>query len=211
MSGGAATDDLGAGARHLRACLDAAAQVALAADVLARANHAGWLEPVTPGGQPFSVRQVNLGPLGWVSDRAGYRYQPAHPLTGAPWPAIPDALLGLWAELQPEAPEPECCLVNHYRGDARMGLHRDADEDDRETGIVAVSLGQPARFRLGGPARSGATRAVRLESGDVILMAGSSRNHYHGIDRLLAPDPLFQPDLGFDGRLSLTLRRVRHG
>lgn len=208
---GACAEDLGHGAALWRGWLSIPAQKALAGEVTDLAASAGWLAPVTPGGQPFSVRQVNFGPLGWVSDRAGYRYEPRHPQTGVPWPAIPRALLALWDALQPEAPEPECCLVNHYRGDARMGLHRDADEEDRETGIIAVSLGQPARFRLGGAVRSGPTRSVRLESGDVILMAGPSRNHYHGIDRLLAPDPLFQPDLGFDGRLSLTLRRVSHG
>ena len=32
---------------------------------------------------------TNAGPLGWVSDVAGYRYQPDHPETGRPWPALP--------------------------------------------------------------------------------------------------------------------------
>src|SRR6516164_88140 len=43
-------------------------------------------------GSPFSVRMTNCGPLGWVSDVNGYRYQAAHPVTGKPWPPIPDLL-----------------------------------------------------------------------------------------------------------------------
>ena len=45
----------------------------------------------------------NFGPLGWVSDRGGYRYQSTHPETGRPWPAIPTVLLDLWdSYLDPE-------------------------------------------------------------------------------------------------------------
>jgi len=47
-------------------------------------------QPAMPRtGKNFSVRMSNCGPLGWVSDRGGYRYQPHHPVTGAPWPAHP--------------------------------------------------------------------------------------------------------------------------
>ncbi|MEM7766472.1 MAG: alpha-ketoglutarate-dependent dioxygenase AlkB [Pseudomonadota bacterium] len=201
-------EDLGQGARLYRAYFDPAAQQALADETLERAGAAGWISPVTPGGRPFSVRQVNFGPLGWVSDRAGYRYQPDHPATGAPWPAIPASLLSAWQALQPAAPPPEACLVNHYQGAAKMGLHVDADEDDRQTGLVTVSLGASARFRLGGPDKRDPTRALTLESGDVLVMAGASRNAAHGVDRILPPSGLFSADLGFDGRLSLTLRRV---
>ena len=45
--------------------------------------------PVMPRtGKPFSVRMTNMGPLGWVSDRTGYRYQATHPEQGTVWPAI---------------------------------------------------------------------------------------------------------------------------
>lgn len=201
------TAENGDGLRHISGVLTNAEQQALAAQTLALAERAGWQSPVTPGGQPFSVRQVNFGPLGWVSDRKGYRYQATHPGTGAPWPALPRRLVALWKDLLPGAPAPECCLVNHYAPGAKMGLHRDADEEDHQTAILTLSLGAPARFRVGGPRRGGPTRSFRVESGDVIVMGGASRGFYHGIDRLLAPDPLFGP-LPVEGRLSLTLRRV---
>ena len=51
-------------------------------------------------GKPFSVRMSNCGPLGWVSDKAGgYRYQAQHPLTGRPWPSMPELLLEVWREV----------------------------------------------------------------------------------------------------------------
>src|ERR1700688_3982204 len=50
-------------------------------------------------GGPFTVRMSNCGPLVWVSDEAGYRYQPTHPVTGRPWPPMPDPLIDMWNDL----------------------------------------------------------------------------------------------------------------
>src|SRR5471032_2915457 len=75
-------------------------QQALLDDVLGRLAEAPLYKPVMPGnGKPFSVEESNFGALGWVSDKAGYRYQPTHPVTGAPWPAIPPVLLALWDDI----------------------------------------------------------------------------------------------------------------
>ncbi len=162
--------------------------------------------PVMPRtGKPFSVRMTNLGPLGWVSDKAGYRYQPHHPDTGLPWPAIPSDLLRLWDEVGTYPHPPQACLINFYREGARMGLHRDADEEDLEAPVVSVSLGDTAVFRIGGPARKDKTRSFRLSSGDVVILAGKARLAYHGIDRIL---PGTSTLLANGGRINLTLRRV---
>ena len=167
--------------------------------------------PVMPKtGKPFSVEESNFGKLGWVSDKDGYRYQPTHPATGAPWPAIPAALLELWAEINPP-PEPECCLVNLYRAGAKMGLHQDLDERDVSAAVVGISLGDDALFRIGGKqvggkwARGGKTVSVTLASGDVIAFGGTARLAYHGIDRIKPGSSRLLPG---GGRLSLTLRRV---
>ena len=40
---------------------------------------APFYRPVTPGGQPMSVEMTNLGPLGWITDAAGYRYEATPP------------------------------------------------------------------------------------------------------------------------------------
>ena len=162
--------------------------------------------PVMPRtGRPFTVRMTNLGPLGWVSDRAGYRYQPTHPETGKPWPPIPDALLTLWRQMSGYPHDPEACLVNFYNGGAKMGLHRDEDEEDVSAPVLSVSLGDTAAFRIGGPERGGKTETLKLSSGDVLVMGGASRLCYHGIDRVFAGTSTLLKD---GGRINLTLRRV---
>ena len=188
--------------------LSPVAQKALLDDVFARLKAAPLYRPVMPKtGQPFSVEESNFGRLGWVSDRAGYRYQPTHPLTGKAWPAIPTPLLELWNEIA-NAPQPDCCLLNLYRKGARMGLHQDRDEKDVSAPVVGVSLGDDAIFRIGGTKRGGATQSIRLASGDVILFGGPARLAYHGIDRVVAESSRLIPG---GGRLSLTLRRVKQG
>jgi alkylated DNA repair protein (DNA oxidative demethylase) len=175
--------------------------------VLAALKAAAPYRPVTPGGKPMSVMMSNLGPLGWVTDvEGGYRYQSAHPVTGAPWPPIPTLLLDLWSELaDPETP-PDACLVNLYDANARMSLHQDRDESDFAFPVLSVSLGDTALFRIGGIKRSDPTRSVRLASGDVCLLAGEARLFHHGVDRILAGSSRLLPG---GGRMNLTLRRAR--
>jgi alkylated DNA repair protein (DNA oxidative demethylase) len=181
------------------------AQKALLEDIQEKLKEAPLYRPVMPGsGRPFSVEESNFGSLGWVSDRSGYRYQPTHPNTGKPWPAIPEALLALWAEVNGK-PAPDCCLVNLYRAGAKMGLHQDRDEKDVSAAVIGVSLGDQALFRIGGTAKGGPTRSVILASGDVIAFGGAARLAYHGIDRIRPGTSRLLPG---GGRLSLTLRRV---
>ena len=171
--------------------------------MLAAAQEAPFYRPVTPGGKPLSVRMTNLGPLGWVTDRGGYRYQPTHPETGRPWPPTPGRLLDLWAELL-GGPAPDACLVNLYDAGARMGLHQDRDEADLTAPVLSVSLGDEAVFRIG-PSGKGPTRSVRLRSGDVCALTGPARLARHGIDRVLGGSSNLIPG---GGRLNLTLRRA---
>lgn len=187
--------------------LDAAAQAALAATVFARLRQAPPYRPLTPGGRPFSVEMSNFGPLGWVSDRAGYRYQATHPETGRAWPAIPSFLLDLWRRTVDWPGLPDACLVNLYREGARMGLHQDRDEADLGAPVLSVSLGDAARFRIG-PAEGGTTTTVRLDSGDVCALTGPARLARHGIDRILAGSSRLLPG---GGRLNLTLRVAGRG
>lgn len=195
-----------AGARYLPGLLDAGAQVALVAELREAIAEAPFFRPRMPRtGKPFSVEMTNCGPLGWVSDEAGYRYQPLHPVTGRPWPAIPAPLMDLWKNVAGWPAPPEACLVNLYRAGARMGLHQDRDEADLGAPVLSLSLGDSAVFRIGGTARGGPTRSVTLASGDVIVLEGASRLAFHGIDRVLAGSSRLIPG---GGRINLTLRRV---
>lgn len=191
--------------RLLPGLLDQEAQAALAAEVWKGAQRAPFFRQATPSGKPMSVEMTGFGPLSWISDARGYRYEPRHPLTGAPWPPIPEILLRLWKTHADPVTPPDACLVNLYRDGARMGLHQDRDEADFSFPVLSVSLGDTAIFRIGGTKRGGATRSVRLASGDVCLLAGEDRLAFHGIDRIV---PGSSRLIEGGGRLNLSLRRA---
>jgi len=181
-------------------------QAALRDEILAILEEAPLFRPRMPRtGKPFSVRMSNSGPLGWVSDEAGYRYQPCHPGTGRPWPPMPERLTRAWAELAPKAAAPEACLINFYDAEAKMGLHQDRDEQEMSAPVVSLSLGDSASFRLGGLKRNGPTRSFPLDSGDALVLGGPARLAFHGVDRILAGSSSLLPG---GGRINLTLRRV---
>lgn len=156
-------------------------------------------------GKPFSVRMTNCGPLGWVSDEAGYRYQATHPGTGRPWPAMPAIVMDTWAELADYPHPPEACLINYYEGKARMSLHQDRDEADFDAPVVSLSLGDTALFRIGGTSRKDPTRSFRLASGDAMSLDGPDRLAFHGVDRIVAGSSDLLTE---GGRFNLTIRRV---
>jgi DNA oxidative demethylase len=194
------------GFRVLPDFLDVERQRALLAELRAVVAEAPFYTPEMPGtAQPFSVRMTNCGPLGWVSDRGGYRYQPHHPVTERAWPAMPESLAGIWREVTGNAPLAESALINLYRGKARMGLHRDDTEEALDVPVVSISLGDTAVFRMGGETRRGRTRSVRLPSGAVVVIGGAARLCYHGVDRVM---PGTSGLLEGGGRLNVTLRRV---
>lgn len=161
-------------------------------------------------GQPLSVRMTNLGSLGWVTDKEkGYRYEPVHPVTQEPWPSIPQPLLDLW-NTETDWPDlPEACLVNWYDAKARMGLHVDNDELAVNAPVVSVSLGDKARFRLGGSGRKDPTASFVLSSGDVVVLGGEARRCHHGVDRIYPGTSRVLPPEWRPGRINLTLRRVK--
>lgn len=186
--------------------LDPEAQKALVAAVFEAAETAPFSRYETPQGKVMSAAMTAFGPLGWVSDRGGYRYADRHPQTGRPWPPTPRVLLDLWARLGDAETPADSCLVNLYRGDARMGLHQDRDEADPRFPVLSVSLGDTAVFRIGGTDRKDPTRSLRLASGDVCRLSGPARLAFHGVDRILPGSSSLVPG---GGRLNLTLRRAR--
>jgi alkylated DNA repair protein (DNA oxidative demethylase) len=195
-----------AGFRMVPGYLNRPGQEALLAalrEVVARAPFYTPRMPKT--GKPMSVRMTNCGPLGWVTDEGGYRYQPAHPETGEPWPPIPDILVRAWREVGGYPHPPQSCLINYYGSDAKMGLHQDRDEQDFAAPAVSLSLGDTGLFRIGGSSRGGPTRSVRLASGDAVVRSGEARLAFHGVDRILPGTSALLPE---GGRNNLTLRRV---
>ena len=169
------------------------------------AKAAPLFSPMTPYGKPMRVRMTSAGRFGWVSDRLGYRYSPTNP-EGMAWPDIPAPVLDVWERVSGSTRAPECCLMNFYGEDARMGMHQDRDEEDFAQPVVSISLGDDGLFRIGGKERGGSTESVWLNSGDVVVMGGDARLTYHGIDKIRFGSSRL---LSKGGRLNLTLRVVK--
>ena len=198
--------ELAPGLVYVPGYLAAGRQAVLLEAVRAALAVAPLYRPTMPRtGAPLSVAMSNCGRLGWVSDRAGYRYVARHPDTGRPWPAIPDIATRAWSDLCPAAPSPEACLINYYTAGARMGLHQDRDEDDLAAPVLSLSLGDTGVFRHGGTTRRDPTRSLKLASGDALVLGGAARLAFHGVDRVLAGSSSL---LAEGGRFNLTLRRV---
>ncbi len=163
---------------------------------------------VTPGGYTMSVAMSNCGPLGWVSDRRSYRYDALDPLSGQPWPAMPERWKALAARAAAQAGfegfEPDACLINQYLPGSKLSLHQDRDEHDFSAPIVSVSLGLPAVFLFGSERRTDRPQRYRLQHGDVVVWGGAARLAFHGVA------PLADVEHGLLGRrrINLTFRRA---
>ncbi|MFF3850220.1 alpha-ketoglutarate-dependent dioxygenase AlkB family protein [Streptomyces sp. NPDC002328] len=162
----------------------------------------------TPGGGTMTARQVCLG---W------HWYPYAYSRTvvdgdGAPVKPFP-AWLGelgrraLADALGPQAggaAEYDIALINFYDGDARMGMHRDADETS-DAPVVSLSLGDTCVFRFGNTeTRTRPYTDVELRSGDLFVFGGPSRLAHHGVPRVFSGTA--PAHLGLSGRLNVTLR-----
>lgn len=163
---------------------------------------------VTPGGFRMSVGMTNAGPLGWVSDRRGYRYDPVDPDSGKPWPPMPEVFLRLAGTAAAQAGfagfVPDACLINRYEPGTRLTLHQDRNERDFDQPIVSVSLGIPAVFLFGGTQRTDRQLRVPLAHGDVVVWGGPARLRFHGV---LPLKPNHHEMLD-DCRINLTFRRA---
>ena len=192
------------GMRVFAGFLDAEAQERIVADLRDVTAAAPLFSPVTPSGKAMSVRMTSAGRFGWVSDSRGYRYSQTHP-NGVAWPAIPQSVRDIWDAVSGTAREPECCLINFYGPEAKMGMHQDRDETDFTQPVVSVSLGDDALFRVGNRTRGGKTESLWLRSGDVVVMGGEARLLYHGVDRIAAGTSTLLKNAG---RINVTLRVV---
>lgn len=184
--------------------LDGPSQLHLLDQVRDVARKAPLFRPETARGKKMSVRMTSAGVFGWVSDRRGYRYERQHP-SGVDWPPIPEGALAVWRAVSGVDRDPQSCLINFYDADAKMGMHQDRDEADLAMPVVSISLGDDGLLRVGGPERGGKTQSLWLTSGDVAVMGGEARLHYHGIDRIRTGSSSLLPKAG---RINLTMRVV---
>jgi DNA oxidative demethylase len=203
--------NLGPGAFHLRHLLTVDEQLALRdrCRTLLDGPVPGYV-PTVRGGGTMHVRMLCLG-RHWNGRL--YQYESTRTdFDGAPAPPMPDDLRALALKVAASAGmslDPDICIINFYDMDGRMGLHQDKDEHERSIAaglpVVSLSIGDTARFLIGGTRRREPVTALLLESGDAFVFGGPSRLRYHGVSRIIpgtAP-----PALAMQGRFNLTFRQ----
>jgi DNA oxidative demethylase len=165
--------------------------------------------PTVRGGRRMSVGMLCLG-RHWNAQTYAYEdCRSDH--DGLRVPPIPERLVALAASAAARAGfemHPDLCIMNLYDRESRMGVHQDKDEGPESIAagvpIVSVSLGDTARFVVGGLTRKDPTAPVMLRSGDVVVMGGPSRLRFHGVTRIL---PGTAPAGTGPGRFNLTFRQ----
>jgi DNA alkylation damage repair protein AlkB len=171
---------------------------------------AGGYVPTVRGGGKMHVRMVCLG-RHW--NPRTYRYEDRRSdYDGQPVAPVPEAFVSLAGRIAADAGftfQPDLCIVNWYGPDGRMGLHQDKDESAMSLSaglpVVSLSIGDTARFLLGGVRRREPVEPILLASGDAFVFGGAARLRYHGVSRIM---PGTAPaELGVDGRFNLTFRQ----
>ena len=171
---------------------------------------AGGYVPVVRGGGRMRVRMTCLGrhwnamTYTYEAIRGDHDRQPVAP--------VPEEWVDLAGRLAAAAgfvARPDICLINWYGPEGRMGLHQDKDESAESLSagvpVVSVSLGDTARFQLGGWRRRDPVESYLLESGDVFVFGGPSRLRYHGVSRIVSGSG--PAAFGLNGRFNLTFRQ----
>jgi DNA alkylation damage repair protein AlkB len=171
---------------------------------------AGLYNPEARSGAYMRIQMVCLG-RHW--NATTYKYEPTRSdYDGLPVQELPEDLKDLARRAASEAGmqiEPDICILNFYTEEGRLGLHRDKDErpETIQAGIpvVSISLGDAAKFMIGGLIRKDPVETIILESGDAIVFGGPSRLRFHGVSGILAGTA--PKELGIQGRFNLTFRQ----
>jgi len=199
------------GTFHLPAFLTIKEQLNLLRRCIEIGNRpAGFYAPVVRGGGSMSIKMVCLGKH-WNAKTYSYEAVRSD-YDGLPVQEVPASLKDLARRIAAAAHmtiDPNICLINLYPPSGRLGLHQDKDESPAtiEAGIpvVSVSLGDSAKFLIGGLKRKDLLKRFVLKSGDAIVMGGPSRLRYHGVSGLL--EGTAPRELHFEGRVNLTFRQ----
>ena len=171
---------------------------------------AGFYTPTVRGGSKMRIQMVCLG-RHW--NALTYEYEAVRSdYDGLSAPKLPEKFAALATRVAAEVGmniDPHVCILNSYTATGKLGLHQDRDEQPEALAagipIVSVSVGDTAKFLLGGTQRKDPKAVVLLQSGDAMVLGGPSRMRYHGVAAIL---PATAPaELKMDGRFNLTFRQ----
>jgi alkylated DNA repair protein alkB family protein 1 len=153
--------------------------------------------------KPITTAQYLTRKLRWMTLGGQYDWTRKLYPTGPP-PAFPADLKHLIESLFPI--KAEAAIVNLYSPGDTLSLHRDVSEECNQP-LVSISLGCDGIFIAGlnGDGEDGGPRvsAMRLRSGDAVLMSGEARYAWHGVPKIVegsCPGWMADwPGIGVDG------------
>ncbi|KAM3419343.1 hypothetical protein BST61_g5274 [Cercospora zeina] len=144
-------------------------------------------EPLDPFiHKPFGIQQFWNKKLRWITLGGQYdwtekQYPPESP------PDFPTDIKKLVEDIFPM--KAEAAILNLYSPGDTLSLHRDVSEESDQP-LVSISIGCDAIF-IAGLEKDDAScgkcsmAAIRLRSGDAVLMSGPSRYAWHGVPKVL--------------------------
>lgn len=162
------------------------------------------LHPQTDLHKPLTLAQALTKKLRWMTLGGQYDWTAKkYPTSTAP--AFPPDVAGLVEGLFAfEHVRAQAAIVNLYSPGDTLSPHRDISEGSGR-GLVSISVGCAGWFVIGcdGGEEEREVLAVRLNSGDAVVMAGESRWAWHSVPKILAgtgPRELEGWDGGSDGQ-----------
>ncbi|WVZ96497.1 hypothetical protein U9M48_042129 [Paspalum notatum var. saurae] len=141
----------------------------------------GFYRPSLKNGAKLNLWMMSLG-KNW--DPTARSYGPTRPFDGAQAPTIPDAFRTIAQAANSTVGEfpqidPDICIVNYYTNSGKLGLHQDKDESKSSINqglpFISISIGDTAEFMFGDTRDKGKATKIDLESGDVLILGGESR------------------------------------
>lgn len=202
-------NNLPAGAFHLQNFVGEDTQMRLIQHCRDLCKSHPLMQPKTRSGHDLKLRVTSWGHVGWFGDYGRYYYMDKHQ-NGKRFPHIPVDIQLLMIRAARdcgfEGLKLETVLMNWYPpGTGKLGRHQDVTEEDRESPIVTISLGESCIFNIGVDAYRKNGIDIELHSGDVFVMGGESRLAFHEVKELIpGSSQLFKNG----GRISLTGRKV---
>lgn len=176
--------------------------------LLRHVTHNRWYTPSLPNGTPMKH------PISCV----GWAWRPYEYFRMSDHVPMPDPIVALARKALLDADvaclgfQPDTGIINLFPHDSSLGMHQDRSEHPdliaAGSPIITVSLGESAMFRVGNAFNQhGPFHDVELRSGDLIVMHGAARSHFHAVTKIL-PNTAPGLEMSKPVRISLTIRQA---
>ncbi|EEB05868.1 alkB protein [Schizosaccharomyces japonicus yFS275] len=146
--------------------------------------------PPTGSSKPVTVKNLMEKKLRWITFGEQYNWTTRVYPDPATAPPFPEKLGHLTEELVHKATEfkdwkAEAAIVNFYSPRDTLSGHVDDAEDDLTLPLLSMSIGLDCIYLLGTETRKDVPKAIRLHSGDAVIMTGLSRKAYHAVPKII--------------------------